>query len=269
MVVMVTVVVVAAAPGVTCAGLKLHPIVESNPVQLNVIAFVKLPPAGVSVMVNVAMPPADTVAVDVPVDCVKSSPVPDMVVVLGLAVPSCATEMVAVLFPVAVGLKVTVIVQFAPAAMEPLHVFVCVNSEAFAPAKVIPLIAVTTGPELVSVRFFVVLLLVIGVPLNVSGPPARVPVPSAPVPVTADVVFVPAVPPLSLVTVNVPFTAPVAVGANFTATVQFPCAATDVGVAMLGVPQVPPAARVKVGEPVICTPVTTNATWLVLLIVTF
>ena len=207
----------AEAPGVTCAGLKLHPIVESSPVQLNVIGLVKLPPAGVSVRVNVAMLPADTVAVELPVDCVKSSPFPDAVVVLGLPVPSCAIEMVAVRLPVAVGLNVTVIVQFAPGATEPLQVLVWANSLALVPVNVIPVIVVVTEPELARVRFFVVLLLVIGVPLNVSGPPERVPVPSAPVPVREILWVVPGIALVSsVITRFVAGAAPTAVGVKVT-----------------------------------------------------
>ncbi len=86
-VVTASVVLVAALPGVSCAGLKMHDIVVWSPVQLNVIGLLKVPDAGVSVIVNVAEFPADTVAEVTLVDCVKSSPMPDKSTLTGLEVP--------------------------------------------------------------------------------------------------------------------------------------------------------------------------------------
>ncbi len=54
--------VTAVELGDTCAGVNTQDIVGSSPVQLKVMVLVKLPPDGVSVTVNVAELPAETVA---------------------------------------------------------------------------------------------------------------------------------------------------------------------------------------------------------------
>lgn len=70
---------------------------------------------------------------------------------------------VADLAPTAVGVKVTLIVQFAPAArVEPTagHVFVCAKSDAFVPIMETPdpLMVTAVFPPLVSVTVLAVLV---------------------------------------------------------------------------------------------------------------
>jgi hypothetical protein len=64
----------------------------------------------------------------------KSGPVPDSNTECGVPVALSAIAIFAVLAPGPVGLKVTLIWQFAPAAIPVPQVFVCAKSPAFVPA---------------------------------------------------------------------------------------------------------------------------------------
>ncbi len=74
---MVSVDVAALVPGVTELALKVDVAPAGKPVTLRVTAFVKPPVAGVTLMVNVAVPPEETVFVVGDAESVKSCPLPD------------------------------------------------------------------------------------------------------------------------------------------------------------------------------------------------
>jgi hypothetical protein len=78
-------------------------------------------------------------------------PVPVRLTDCGLSAALSATFRAADRFPVAVGLKVTLSVHFAPAATLLPHVLLWEKSEPFVPVIVIPVIVSTAVPMLVSV----------------------------------------------------------------------------------------------------------------------
>ena len=69
-----------------------------------------------------------------------------------------ATESDAALAPLAVGVNVTLIVQFAPAATLAPQVFVCAKSPGFAPAIEIPVMVNAAAPVLDKVTTFTALV---------------------------------------------------------------------------------------------------------------
>lgn len=77
-------------------------------------------------------------------------PVPVMATVCGLPAALSAMLMDAVRAPVAVGLKVTLMVQ-VPAARTEVQVLVCVNSVLLVPVTVMPVTVRVALPVLVSV----------------------------------------------------------------------------------------------------------------------
>ena len=78
-------------------------------------------------------------------------PVPATLTFCGLAPPLSVTESVAVRFPVADGVNVTVIEQLAPAATLVPQVLVSAKSAAFVPVKEMPVMLTATLPLLLNV----------------------------------------------------------------------------------------------------------------------
>lgn len=83
----------------------------------------------------------DTVATGPPL-----VPVPERLTVCGLPVALSTTEIDAFLIPEAVGVKITEIVQFDPAATDVPQVLVCEKSPALAPVIVMLVIASAALP---------------------------------------------------------------------------------------------------------------------------
>ena len=111
------------------------------------------PPKAVILSEYFAVCPAATLAEPDPPEAtpkVKSSPEPESPTVCGLPEALSVTERVPVLVPPAVGLKVTVIVQFAPAARAPPQLFVSEKS----PLAAIVVIASEDWPVLESVTIW-------------------------------------------------------------------------------------------------------------------
>jgi hypothetical protein len=137
----VAIVAVDVAPvgvGVTDAGLSEQVEPAGAPVQVSATAVVKpLSPATVTVVFAVA--PAAMLSVAGEAATVKSGfvdvPVPVSAAVCGLLASLSATLKVAVTAPVAVGVKVTLIVQLLPAARVAPHAEVCANEAAPAPVR--------------------------------------------------------------------------------------------------------------------------------------
>jgi hypothetical protein len=89
-------------------------------------------------------------------NAIGTNPVPLSATVWGAPGALSLTEIAAERAPAPVGLKVTEIVQLAPAASvlgATGHVFVCAKSPAFAPPRPIELIVSAPVPEFVSVTF--------------------------------------------------------------------------------------------------------------------
>src|SRR5713101_6587422 len=78
-------------------------------------------------------------------------PVPDRLAVCGLLVASSVTVNVPLRLPVAVGVKVTLIVEFAPAATDAPQLLVWAKSPLFAPAMAMLVIVSAVLWEFVSV----------------------------------------------------------------------------------------------------------------------
>ena len=99
--------------------------------------------------------------------------VPVNATVCGLPVALSAMLMAAVRVPVAVGLKVTLIVQLASTANEAGQVFVSAKSPAFVPVAVIPEIAKAALPPFVKVTVWAALVVPMACELNVKLVGAR------------------------------------------------------------------------------------------------
>src|SRR5690348_2228845 len=95
-------------------------------------------------------------------------PVPDSATVCGVPDASSVIVSDAARAPVAVGLKVTVAVQLAPAARLPGQVFVCAKSPAFAPVSAMLLIVKANAPVFVSVTACPALVVCVVCEANVS-----------------------------------------------------------------------------------------------------
>ena len=92
----------------------------------------------------------------------KSSPEPETPTVCGLPEALSVTERLPLLVPPAVGLKMTVIVQFAPAMSAPPQLFVCEKS----PLTPIVVIVSEDWPELVRVTIWAALVVPTNWPPN-------------------------------------------------------------------------------------------------------
>jgi hypothetical protein len=89
---------------------------------------------------------------------VEATPVPVRATVCGLPVALSATDSDALRAPVAAGLKVTLMVQFAPAAKLVPQVLVCAKSAGFVPVNEMLLIANAAVPVFESVTVFAALV---------------------------------------------------------------------------------------------------------------
>lgn len=147
----------------------------------------------------------------------KSSPVAVRGTVCGLPVALSVMLTEAVRVPVAVGVKVTLIVQLVATASEPPHVFVCAKSPLFVPVMAMP--AIVNGAVPVLHRLTICAPLV---PPTIWPPKLRLAPPSAtigamPVPVSDTICGLPAA--LSLM-VTAPLRIPLSAGVKVTLTVQ-------------------------------------------------
>ena len=157
---------------------------------------------------------------------VKSCPVPIRLTVCGLPAALSVIVMVPVRFPPAVGLNVTAMAQFAPAATLDPQVLVSAKSPALAPeiAMLVTLSAAFPLFESVTICGAVVISNNSEVKVRLTGDrPTMGPVP---VPLRTTFCVLPATPLLLSVTVNVPVRLPSAVGLNVTLIVQLAPAAT-------------------------------------------
>jgi hypothetical protein len=126
----VVTVTVILLPGATEFGETVQVDSEGAPVQVDPTPWLN-PPSLPTVSVYVAVCPGDTVSEDgVPeaTASVKSWPVPLSATVCGLPDALSAMVNVPARVPAKVGVKVTSIVQFAPALSETPHVLVCAKS---------------------------------------------------------------------------------------------------------------------------------------------
>jgi hypothetical protein len=146
------------------------------------------------------------------------TPVPVRATFCGLPAALSVILTLADRVPAAVGLNVTLMEQFAPAATLPPHVLVCAKSPAFAPA--IEMLAIVSVAVPVLDRFTICTPLVVPtfwLPKLMLFPP-NVTLGATPVPLSATLCGLPA---NLCVTVMAPLRTPVAVGMNATFTVQF------------------------------------------------
>jgi hypothetical protein len=135
---------------------------DGAPEQLSVTAPLN-PLIGVTCRLYAAGCPAGTVAVfEAPAatSIVKSVPVPVSEIICGLPLASSVIATLATRLPVAVGLNVTLIVQFAAAATLAPHVFVSEKSLLFAPVIVMLVMFSVSLPLFVSVTFCLALAVV-------------------------------------------------------------------------------------------------------------
>jgi len=133
------------------------------------------------------------------------------------------TERVAVRDPAAVGLKVTLIVQFPPAARLEPQVLVCAKSPGFVPVRLMLLMVSVAFPLLLNVTALAPLVVKFNCAEKVRDVGERPAVGPTPVPVREAVCGLPEA--LSL-TDKVALRDPAAVGLKVTLIVQFPPAAT-------------------------------------------
>ena len=159
-------VVIAAAEvapvgvGVTEVGLRVHVESTGAPEQVSATESVKLfNPT--TVTVTFEGDPAATVAVVGETAIVKSGvvvvPVPVRTAVCGLLGSLSATLKVALAAPAAVGLKVTLMAQFAPAANVVPQVVVCAKDAADVPVILTATLLAVVVPLLVNVKVCAVL----------------------------------------------------------------------------------------------------------------
>jgi len=226
-VVTVIVVVVGADPlGDTELGEIMHAAPCGAPVQVRFTAWLN-PPDGVTVRLNFAGWPAVTVPVIAVAVSEKSTlpfaPVPVRVTLCGLPEALSVTLKVPVRVPEAVGVNVTLMLQFPPPANELPQLLVWPKS----PLAAIPVMVSAVLPVLERVTVCAALVELIVWLANVSevGETLATGVPAAaPVPVRLTVCGLPEA--LS-VTLKVPVRVPAAVGVNFTLMLQFPPAAKE------------------------------------------
>jgi hypothetical protein len=149
-------------------------------------------------------------------------PVPVRLAVWGLLVASSVTVNVPLRVPVAVGAKVTLMMQLVPAATLVPQLFVCPKSPLLVPVKAIFAMFNTTPLGLESVTACAVLVVPTFWPLNVRVVGERL---GSAVPVPVRLAVWGLLVPLS-VTVKVPLRVPLAVGVKVTLIVQLVPAAT-------------------------------------------
>jgi hypothetical protein len=153
-------------------------------------------------------------------------PVPDNKTLCGLPPALSVMVMLAARLPVAVGLKVTLMEQFAPAATLAPHVFVCEKSPLFVPVMAMLEIVNVAVPVLVSVTICTALLMpTIWLPKLMLLPPS-VTMGATPVPVSVTVCGLPG---NGSLTVMAPLRMPVAVGVKVTLTLQLAVGARVAG----------------------------------------
>lgn len=227
--VVVTVIVVVDGPdplGVTELGEIMQAAPWGAPLQVRLTAWLN-PPDGVTVKLNFAGWPAVTGPVTAVAVSEKSTvplvPVPVRVTFCGLPEELSVTLKVPVRVPEAVGVNVTLMLQFPPAASELPQLLVWPKS----PLAAIPAMVSVPLPVLESVTVCAALAEFNVWLANVSelGETLATGVPAAaPVPVRLTVCGLPEE--LS-VTLRLPVRVPAAVGVNFTLMLQFPPAAKE------------------------------------------
>ena len=126
------------------------------------------PPPEATEIVYVAVCPGITVADVTPAVTEKSGPLPASDTICGLPVALSLTASVALRAPIPVGLKITLIWQFVPAASAALQVLVCEKSPALVPLMAIVGMFSEAMPVLVSVATCGELGLPIACCVNVS-----------------------------------------------------------------------------------------------------
>jgi len=203
--------------------------------EMPVIASAALPEfvsvtvcAGLAVF-SASEPNVSEVGASVTAGAVAAAPVPVSGTVCGLPVALSPTETAALRAPVAVGLNVTLIVQFAFAASDAGHAFVSAKSPGFAPVSVTPEIVSAAVPEFVSVIVCAALVVFNACDANVKVAgenPTAGAFAAAPVPVSGTSCGLPAA--LSVMRMFA-LRAPVAVGVNVTLIAQFALVASEAG----------------------------------------
>lgn len=153
-------------------------------------------------------------------------PVPVTPAVWGLLVALSVIAREAVRLPVAVGVKVTLIVQLAFAATELGHVEVSAKSPELAPVKPMPLSVKLAFPELVRVSDWIPLVDPTEVPPKVSVEGETCTTGPLPVPLKLIACGLPGA--LSVMVTEAE-RLPMAVGAKVTLTLQFPPAGSELG----------------------------------------
>jgi hypothetical protein len=185
------------------------------------------------VVFNACEPNVNEVGASVTTGALAAAPVPVSGTVCGLPVALSANETAAVRAPDAVGLNVTLIVQFAFAASDAGHVFVCAKSPRLVPVTVTPEIVNAAVPVFVTVIACAGLVVFSACDANVKLVGANVTtgvLAAAPVPVSGTNCGLPAALSAKL---TFALRAPVAVGVNVTLTVQFAFAASEAGQALV------------------------------------
>src|SRR6266851_1832291 len=144
-------------------------------------------------------------------------PVPTSGTVCGLPAALSVMLIEAVRVPVAVGAKVTLIVQVAPAATEAPQVFVCAKSPLFVPVMAMLEIINAAVPVLDRLTICTALVLPTRWPPKLILAPPNTTIGATPVPVSETTCGLPAA--LSVM-VTAPLRVPLSVGVNVTLTVQ-------------------------------------------------
>lgn len=226
MVLTLTVISVAEFPfAVTLAGETAQVASEGAPVQVTAI-FPLRPPAGAMPKVYVAVWPRVRVAEVVDPEAapsVKSAPVPVRLTACGLPLALSVMVSDAARLPLAEGVKVTLMVQLAPAATLAPQVFVWAKSPLLAPVMATPVTVSVAFPELLSVMVCAVLVLLSSWAAKVRLVGERDA--AGPVPVPERLTLC-GLPEASSVMVSVPVSAPPSVGVKLTLIVQEALAAT-------------------------------------------
>ena len=160
-----------ALPGVTAGGRNDAVAPAGSPVADSVTRLLKLPPSGATTRLNWATPPGCTLCVGVAAltTYVPADPTPEMAADCGEPAALSATEIAAPKVAAEAGVKLTVMVQVAPAASDPPQLFVAPKLLAFVPFTEMLVMVSGVVPGLDSVMgsgVADVLMVVLG---NVSG----------------------------------------------------------------------------------------------------
>jgi hypothetical protein len=211
---------------VTDAGTE-QPTCGDDVAQLRA-AFPENPFTGEKLSVKLVEPPALTVAVVEPPDggaMVKSVAVPSSAIVCGLPLAFVLMVTDAARLPTVVGLKVTVITQFAPLLTLPPQLSLRVKSPAFAPVSVMPEIVSVAPPLLVSVTVCAALVVPTSCALKLKdATPIETAAGVTPMPIRLMMCGLPAA---SSVKDTAPVRVPVVLGVNVTLMVQLAVGASD------------------------------------------